>query len=88
MLKPPSTVTPDEPGRCYVRFASLAEARKARDVFNGRTFDDRVVKATFASDQEWRQAQAGIWLKRELPAAAPPIAALPGLGALPALPMA
>lgn len=87
-LKPPATVGAEEGGRCYVRFSSLAECRKAKDVFNGRTFDDRTVKATFASDQEWRQAQAGIWLKRELPTAGPqaPLG-LPGLAALPALPM-
>ncbi len=61
---PPLHVGPEEGGRCYIHFSSLSECRTCKEMFNGRTFDDNVTRAAFVTDEEWQQAQAGIWLPR------------------------
>lgn len=59
---PPATVGSLEGGRCYIRFSSPQESARAKEVFHGRTFDGNSIKASFVSEEDFAQAQAGLWV--------------------------
>ncbi|KAK9801404.1 hypothetical protein WJX73_006914 [Symbiochloris irregularis] len=45
--KPPAGTSSEEPNRVYILFENPAQAKKAKEVFDGRSFDGNVIKAKF-----------------------------------------
>lgn len=94
MPTPPAGVGSLEGGRCYIRFTAPQETARAREVFHGRTFDGNSIKASFVSEADYAQAEAGAWLpaKQEgaspAPAAAPAMPTMPAMPVMPSMPMA
>ena len=43
------------------RYTKASESEAARKVFDGRTFDGNTISASYVSEQDYRQAEAGIW---------------------------
>ena len=71
--KPPAGISHHVGGRVYVRFATPDEAKKAKDVFNGRQFDGNTINAKSAPEEEFDRANAGQWTGSfEVPPVFPP----------------
>lgn len=43
------------------RYTMPTESEAARKVFDGRTFDGNKISATYASEEDYRQAESGAW---------------------------
>ena len=59
--KPPPGTLPDEPNRVYLLFETPDQAKKARDVFHGRSFDGNSISARFVGEDDFERASAGAW---------------------------
>ncbi|KAI7840349.1 hypothetical protein COHA_006131 [Chlorella ohadii] len=64
------------PGRCYIKYGSVEDAKKGHAVFHGRTLDGNVIKASYVPEDEYSRAAAGEWVSKASNVAGIP---LPGL---------
>lgn len=59
---PPAHVPGETPCRVYVKFFSIPEAVKCKDMNNGRLFDERKISVSFTTNAEFDKAFAGEWV--------------------------
>ena len=82
---PTDDIPDDEPCRVYVKYHNIDDAKKCKDMMDGRDFDDRKVKASFSNEFDFMRAQQGEWITaapaiQQVTLPSPPIAAAPGPG--------
>lgn len=56
------------PGRAYIHYATVDDAKKAKDIFHTRTLNDNTIYARYVSVDEFEQAKADVWVDRTQPA--------------------
>lgn len=59
---PPPHVTDEQACRVYVRYATVADAQKCKQMNDGRDFDNNKVKASYVTDMDFSRAQANEWI--------------------------
>jgi len=52
------------PGRAYVHYTTVDDAKKGKDVFHTRTLTNNKIYARYVSGDEFQQAKADIWADR------------------------
>lgn len=65
--RPPPGTPQDVPNRVFLIFEAPDEARKAKDVFDGRSFDGNSITAKFVAEEDFERAQRGEWPPMDLP---------------------
>ena len=61
---PAEALASGAPGRVYIQYADAAGAAACAAGLNGRTFDGNKIATVLVSDDEFRQAQQGVWTQR------------------------
>ncbi|CAD7704530.1 unnamed protein product [Ostreobium quekettii] len=77
---PPPTVLGGDGCRIYVKFLTVEEAKRCKDVMDGRQFDGNKIKAAFVPEAEYHRAEAGEWVSHQQQQAAPANAGNPTAG--------
>lgn len=68
------------PGRCYIKYATVDDCAQGLKVFDTRTLDENVIKASFVSDEEYRRASGGEWVTKQNGVAGIPLPGLYSIG--------
>lgn len=62
---PPESVPANDGCRVYIKFLTIDEAKKCKDVMDGRQFDGNKIKAVFVPEADYHRAEAGEWIVQQ-----------------------
>ncbi|GMH45146.1 hypothetical protein BSKO_13103 [Bryopsis sp. KO-2023] len=60
--RPPDSLEDDHATQIYVKFLTIEEAKRTKDVMDGRAFDGNKIKATFVPESDFARAETGEWI--------------------------
>lgn len=52
------------PGRAYIRYGSIEDAKRGKDIFHTRTLTNNRIYARFVSAEEFERAKSDVWVDR------------------------
>lgn len=60
--RPPDVMKEEDTARIYVKFLTIEEAKRTKDIMDGRAFDGNKIKASFVPESDFTRAEAGEWI--------------------------
>lgn len=52
----------EDAARIYVKFLTIEEAKRTKDVMDGRAFDGNKIRASFVPESDFSRAEGGEWI--------------------------
>lgn len=60
--RPPDVMKEEDTARIYVKFLTIEEAKRTKDIMDGRAFDGNKIKASFVPESDFTRAEGGEWI--------------------------